>query len=200
MLATEINDHVQQALARFIQQYKGRPLTAGLMTAFVDQIQDLEDAIYGLDSERQLANAIGQQLDGLGEIIGIKRNGLDDATYLLFLYGKIAENYSDTTINSIINIINFVFQAQVVLMQEVFPAGLSIQVAGTPLNPALFNIAVALVQAAMGAGILLVFIGGSSTVNIFRFFGPGVDGAINGFGDLFNPGVGGGFVSILSGP
>lgn len=198
MLAPQITTHVQDALDRLLQQYRGRPNIQGLITAFAQHVQKLENALYPLDAGRQIFNAVGKQLDGLGEIVGIKRNGISDAEYLLFIYGTIAENFSDTTIPTIINVINYVFQAQIVLVQEVYPAGLSIQVAGTQLDPALYPIAVAIVQAAMGAGIQLVFIGGSTSVNIFRFFGPGVDGNINGFGDLFNPGVGGGFVSILS--
>jgi hypothetical protein len=197
MLATQITNYLSDALSKLLQQYKGRPRLQGLLTAYMNEVQTLENALYPIDRLRQLAYAYGAQLDGLGEIIGIPRNGLSDSTYILFLYGKIAENFSDGTIPAIINVINYVFQAQVVIMQEVYPAGISVQVAGTPLSPSLFALAVGLVQAAMGAGIQLVFIGGSATVNIFRFDGPGVIGNINGFGDLNNPTVGGGFVSIL---
>jgi hypothetical protein len=197
MLAPQINTHVQDALARFLAQYQGRPLLNGFMNAFTEQVQVLEDALYPMDALRQIANAYGAQLDGLGALLNLPRNGLNDMTYVLFLYGKIAEDFSDSTITSVITVINYVFQASVVIMQEIYPAGLSVQVAGTPLDPTLFGLAVALVQAAMGAGIQLVFIGGSSTVNIFRFDGPGVVGTVNGFGDLLNPSVGGGFVSIL---
>jgi hypothetical protein len=196
MLVTEITTHVPDALDRLLQQYK-RPLMEGLITVFAQQAQKLENALYPLGTLCQIANAYGAQLDGLGQLLDLPRNGLDDQTYILFLYGKIAEDFSDTTIRAITNVINYVFQAQVVIMQEIYPAGISVQVAGTPLTESLFPLAVSLVQAAMGAGIQLVFIGGSATVDIFRFDGPGVIGTENGFGDLNDASVGGGFVSIL---
>ena len=82
-------------------------------------------------------------------------------------------------------------------MQEVYPAGVSVQVLGTKLAPDLYPTAIKLVQNALGAGINLIFIGGSPTVNVFRFAGSGVVGTLNGFSSLTNPTIGGGFVGIL---
>lgn len=202
MLVTKITTHIQDAKNRLLEQYKGRPLIAGFYDAFNRQVQEIEDTFFALDAGRQLWNgttspAIGQQLDNIGEIVGIKRNGLPDAEYLLFIFGKIAENNSDTTIPTILNIIGYVFQAQQVVLQEVFPAGVSIQVIGTPIPPSLYQTAANLVSAALGAGINLVFVGGSPNVNVFRFEGPGVVGAINGFGDLNDPSIGGVFTGLI---
>lgn len=202
MLVQKIDNHVAQALARLLQQYKGRPRIAGMYTAFVDQIQDLEDAIYALDAGRQLWNgtsspAIGEQLDQIGTIVGISRNGLSDAEYLLFIFGKISENFSDTTIATILTVVGYLFQAEEVLLQEIYPAGVAIQVLGTTIPSSLFKIAESLVQASLGAGIQLVFMATSPTVNAFRFNGPGVNGATNGFGSLTDPTVGGVFVELI---
>jgi hypothetical protein len=197
MLVTEITTHVEDALARFLQQYQGTILLNGLMAALVEQIQDLEYGLYPLDAARQIFNAQGAQLDGIGALVGISRNGLSDAEYLLFIYGQIASNFSDGTIPQVLNIIQSLFQAQSLIFQEVFPAGVSVQVLGTPLNPSLYGVAINLVKNSLGAGINLVFIGGSPTVNVFRFNGPGIVGAVNGFGDINNPSIGGGFVGII---
>lgn len=203
MLAPLINNHVQQALARLLQQYKQRPLLAALITSLVVQIQDLENAIFALDAGRQLWNgtntpAVGMQLDEIGTIVGISRNGLDDATYLLFIFGKIAENFSDTTTSTILNVIGYVFQAQQVIVQDIYPAGISVQVIGTPISPSLYLTAANLVQQSLGAGINLVFVGGSPSQNVFRFDGPGIVGAINGYSDLNNPSIGGDFVGLIA--
>lgn len=197
MLVTEITTHVEDALARFLQQYQGKVLIQGMTGAIVQQIQDLENGIYPIDAGRQIFNAVGTQLDNLGTIVGISRNGLSDAEYLLFIYGKIAENFSDTTITSILNIIQSLFRAQSLIFQEVYPAGVSVQVLGTPLDPSLYPVAITLVKESLGAGISLIFIGGSPTVNVFRFDGPGIVGAENGFGSLTDPTIGGGFVGII---
>lgn len=199
MLATRITDHVQAALGRLMQQYRGRVRMEGTVTALVQQVQDLEDAIFSLNAGRQFYNgtAVGQQLDNVGELVGIKRNGLTDAEYLLFIFGKIASDYSDSTVSAVLNVVGYLFQAEIVLIQEVYPAGLCVEAIGTPLDPSLYSTAVALVRGAVGAGIGLVFVGGSASTHVFRFDGPTIDGAINGFGDLNDPSVGGVFISLF---
>lgn len=201
MLAPKITTHVQDALNRLLQQYKGRPLIEGMYTSFVDQIQDLENAIFALDEGRQLYDgtsspAVGAQLDTLGVIVGIPRNGLSDAEYLLFIFGKIAENFSDSTLPTILTVIGYVFQAEQVKLQEIYPAGIAIQILGTPLNPTLWPIALSLVQAALGAAIKVIFAGAYPTTNVFRFYAADT-GPENGFADLNVPGSGGVFIGLI---
>jgi len=137
MLTTKINNHTEAALARLLQQYKGQPQLASLITGFVDQFQDLEDAIYSLDEGRQLAFAYGKQLDGIGELVGIQRNGLSDLEYLIFILGTIAENFSNTTLPTILNIANTIFEPAVLTLKEMFPAEVGIGIGGsaTGLGP-----------------------------------------------------------------
>lgn len=201
MIVTKITDHVAQAKARLLEQYKV-PKIQGFQGVFAKQIQDLEDAIYALDEGRQLWNgtnspAVGKQLDQIGTIVGIGRNGLSDAEYLLFIFGKIASNNSDTTITTIQTIIAYLFEAQQVLFQEEFPAGIAIQVLGSPIPPSLYNVAVSIIKASLGATINLAYVGISPVLNVFRFDGPGVVGANNGFGDDLNPSVGGVWIDLI---
>jgi hypothetical protein len=201
MLATLITTHVQDGLARLAEQYKGKPLITSYYTANLQQYQDLENAIYNMNSATQLWDgtttpAIGQQLDNIGQIVGISRNGLDDAQYILFIFGKIAENFSQTTLNNIASVVGYLFQATTVVIQELPPAGLLVDIFGSAIPSSLFELAISLVQNAMGAGIQLVFSSASNNTNIFRFAGPGETSA-NGFGDVNNPLTGGDFIGIL---
>ena len=185
MLATEITNHVQQALDRLLQQYKGRPRITGFYTALVEQIQDLESATYSLNDGRQIFDgtntpAIGAQLDAIGTIVGVSRNGLDDQQYILLIFGKNAENFSDDTAEAVLSVIQYVFQAEQVLLQEIYPAGLYISVLNPAIPQSLFAVAQNLVQNSIGAGIKLV-LSSSETTAAFRFAGPGVSGAVNGF-------------------
>lgn len=199
MLAPFIPDHVEIALSQLLQQYKGKPRIEGVLAALVQQIQDLEDAIYPLNQYRQLAYAVGEQLDGLGEIIGLARNGMDDDTYRLFLIGTIAKNYSDTTITTIDTILALLLEPEFLLIFETFPAEIQVQFANSTRDPALFPLVALLVQQALGAGIKL----GSLTVfdeeNPFRFeklpTQQGPQG--EGFGDALNPGSGGLFGDVI---
>lgn len=201
MLVTRIDTHVVDALNRLLQQYKGKPRVATLFTSTVEQIQELEDAIYAIDAGRQIYDgtstpAIGAQLDMIGQIVGIARNGLTDAQYILFIFGKIAENFSDTTIPTILSIIGYLFQAQKVLIQPIYPAGIAIQMLGSAIPISLYPLATNLIQAALGAGINIVYAGAYPTTKVFRFYSPDTT-ADNGWGDANDPSVGGVFVDLI---
>lgn len=196
MLATKITDHVQQALARLLEQYKRKPNIAAFYTAFIQQIQDEEDAIFALDETRQLYNgttypAVGAQLDGIGEIVGIDRNGLSDAEYLIFILGKIATNFSDATPPTVESITDTFFRPEQLVMHEFYPAEVDFEMAGVLLGPALWPIVFPLIQKSLGAGIKLGFVSVYDETNGFVIgddFGNGDGG---GFGDDLNPSVGG---------
>lgn len=201
MLVTKINNHVQLGLEKLLQQYKGRPLIEGLFTAILQQIQDIEDGVYPVGTDTLLWNgtvipAVGAQLDGIGQIVGISRNGLPDDEYALFLFGKIAENFSQSTISDVGTVASYMFQAPITIIQPIYPAGVFVEVLGIVIPPNLWSLAASLIQGSLGAGINLV-VAGASFTNAFRFDGPGVVGSINGFGDINNPGLGGLFVGLI---
>lgn len=195
MLATKITTHVQDALKRLLQQYKGQPRITAILTSFVDQIQDLENAVYDLDAGRQIQNAIGAQLDGIGEIVGIERNGLDDQTYLVFIYGKIGENTSDTTKDKIIAITLLVFISNFVLMDEIPPAAIGLEVGSPGLNPELFELATTLIAKSLGGGIGLGFLATYDSDDNFSYL-EAPDGG-DGYADLDVPDSGGTLATLV---
>lgn len=137
MIVSIINNHVQQALARLLQQYQGQPRMASIITALVQQIQNLENAIYPLDVGRQIyqGSAYGAQLDALGTLIGLSRNGLTDSEYLIFLLGTIAEDNSDTTQRTILNIVQTLFTATNVFIKTPDSFGQGIIIPNPPPPP-----------------------------------------------------------------
>jgi hypothetical protein len=222
MLATQITTHVADALARFMQQYAGVPtqyalklisdgstidVTAlgALESVLVDQIQILEDAIFSIDGGRQLFNgtdfpAVGAQLDTIGEVVGIARNGLPDAEYLVFILGTIAENFSDTTRLTITTIATLLFQISTLIYLDLYPAEVALEIpVSTPLDPSLFYSVAVAIQNALGGGIGLGFIATyPDTTPTFRFGdlnNPSVGSG--GFGDLTNPALGGGIGNLI---
>jgi hypothetical protein len=186
MLAPQITNYVQDGLSKLLQQYKGRALITGALTAFLQQAQNIENALYPLEGLCQIWNgttvpAFGAQLDGIGELVGITRNGLPDDEYALFIFGKIAENFSDDTTAAVLTVAAYLFQAPIMLMQPTYPAGIAIEALGIPIPKQLWSLAAQLIQQSMGAGINLV-VAGSTFTNAFRFDGPGIVGTVNGFG------------------
>lgn len=202
MIVTKINDHIAQALARLLQQYKGKPLYAEFYAAFIQQIQDLEDAFYPLDQLRQLFDgtsyqAVGAQLDGIGEIVGISRNGLTDDAYRIFILGKIAANFSDATIATMVSIAATFFDPAQLILHEFYPAEVDYELAAVALEPRLFDVVFPLLQRSLGAAIKLGFVSIFDPTNAFTVgddFGNGTGG---GLGDALNPATGGMLASAI---
>jgi len=57
-------------------------------------IQELEDVLFAILSDRWLSTAVGVQLDGLGEILGEGRLSADDEEYRDALYTRVIINVS----------------------------------------------------------------------------------------------------------
>ena len=204
MLVPQITTNVADALARLLTQYQGKPFIAGIITALVQQIQDLENGLYPIDQLRQLNFATGQQLDNIGEIIGITRHGTDDATYLILLLGEIAVNWSEGLQEQIIYIAKKIFEANAIYMKTpnsvqgpAVPANIALGI-GSPQVPVnLYPLVIQMILNAISAGIRLDF---SFTFNgnphsAFSMAGP--QKWVAGFGTVTDPTIGGGFASLI---
>lgn len=102
----KITDHEDQAVARLASQFRDRDLIAGLVQSFVKQHQGMEDAIDQLLNERLIDTAIGEQLDGFGQIVGEDRQGRADDEYRIALKARMGRNTSEGTPDDVINVFN----------------------------------------------------------------------------------------------
>lgn len=202
----QISTHVQDALDRLMEQYRNKPRISAILTSLVDQIQDLEDVVFEVRDGTMLFNgttypAIGAQLDQIGEIVGQKRNGLEDAQYLLFILGKIAANYSDASLPTILKIIKIIYQPESVFIRNVYPNAIAYSLGNPALDPLFFNLARTLIQGALGQTVDISYIATHDPDDAFRFTyrgGPLIGG---GFADKSVPGSGGKFAdSIYTNP
>lgn len=90
----KITTHEDDAAARLLHQYKGKPNIEGLVKALASNLQEAEDAIFDLIVSRRIDSAVGEQLDKLGELVGVERQGFDDDFYRILLYVQIGQNTS----------------------------------------------------------------------------------------------------------
>jgi hypothetical protein len=90
-------EHVLQAQRRLIEEYLPKPRVKALLCIYTDQIQQLEDALWQLQTLRFPNTAEGEQLDVLGVIVGQERQGLDDDDYAAVIMGRIQANRSGGT-------------------------------------------------------------------------------------------------------
>lgn len=93
---------VSDAVKLLIQQFRGKPHVEALLSSYIKQVQELETAIFLVHTQRQFALAEGTQLDGIGQIVGLQRNGADDSFYRVLLMLKVLVNRSKANVDDII--------------------------------------------------------------------------------------------------
>jgi hypothetical protein len=104
------NITTEKGMARLAYQYLGSEKFKEFIRAFLKQTDDLYDSNVELIVDRTLETAYGVQLDGIGEIVGIKRYpGSDDDEYRWMIKAKIMINSTDMTVPNMIAILTFIF-------------------------------------------------------------------------------------------
>lgn len=176
MIVQKIDTHVTDALNRLLTQYRGLTYMTGLLSAIIQQIQNFEDAAYPVGSQCQLYNgttypAVGAQLDGIGQLVNLDRNGLTDAEYLLLILGTISANFSDTTWTSMLNTIKLMTQASNISTFNHYPASVSIALVDPQIDSSLWGLVGNVLQASLGAGINLCYIIVYNPASVFAFSG-----------------------------
>lgn len=76
-------DHGSTAWGNWLGQFQGKPRLEALVKALLKPVEGLQGALRALYEERWLDTAVGKQLDGIGEIVGIPRV-VDQAVYIHF--------------------------------------------------------------------------------------------------------------------
>jgi hypothetical protein len=100
--------HVAEGLAMLARQFRGKPRFEAMLTSWLRQVQDLEDAWWQILVETTLDAAVGAQLDQLGEILGLARSGLSDTLYRRALRAQILALRSRGTADELIRIAELV--------------------------------------------------------------------------------------------
>jgi len=97
-------DQISKGLDRSIYDLKKEDFEK-ILKVLLKQVQDLEDVNFQILNERSILTAIGAQLDVIGILLVVPREGLEDEPYRKKLLLKIAKNSADGTPNSIIDIV-----------------------------------------------------------------------------------------------
>lgn len=124
-----ISNIVDRTLVLLASQFQGTTPSGGLtnlqklVKSFALSIQNIEDTLEKLRSERNLDTAIGVQLDGLGQILGLARNdGESDEDYRERLKFQIFINRGTGTPEEVIAILKFLTDATRIRYIEYYPA------------------------------------------------------------------------------
>lgn len=116
-----ILDHRIQGLAELPMQLQGKANLEVLLGALLDQVQQLEDVLYPLLSERGLAVAHDGTLDQLGRLVGEPRLARSDADYRAAIGLRIERNNSRGEPDRLIRVIKKLTGATSVAYSEPWP-------------------------------------------------------------------------------
>jgi len=115
-------DYIEHALEGLPGHLQGLANYTAYLTALVGEIQEVEDACWSLIADRMLDSAKGAQLEQYGELLTERRDGLADDDYRAILRAKIASNTSEGTPEDLIKVATLAAGATRVVVWEVFPA------------------------------------------------------------------------------
>lgn len=100
--------HESEALAKLLQQLKGKVTTEALVGVLAAPVQAVENALFEILAETPVDVAVGEQLDGVGRLVDFPRHGMIDATYRLYLQARLLILRSCGQIETILTILDFV--------------------------------------------------------------------------------------------
>ncbi len=152
------DDHCAAGTAQLLSIMRGRTRMDGVLCAILFRIQDAEDAVWQLLTERLISTSIGAQLDGIGDIVGQRRDGLSDVIYRAAIRGRIAANASHGKPDQVFNVAELVLDDEDFAMHidERHPAGFALVLDDDVPDPVLAFIIADLMDTAVVSGVYIV--------------------------------------------
>jgi hypothetical protein len=132
-----ITNHVQRAVVLLAGQFQ-QSLVDGeysrfqrLIRAFVTSMQEIDNVDQDLKFERSLETSIGDQLDGIGQILGLARlPDESDEDYRERLKFQIFINKANGTPEEVITVLQFLTKANQIRYHEYYPAAFQMSTDG----------------------------------------------------------------------
>jgi hypothetical protein len=102
---TPVVDQVALGLSRLLEQFKPKPLINALVEAPLDYGNTIETVLYDLLTKRLLDGAVGVQLDVVGAIFGVERDGRSDSAFLQFILATALAQDSSGTVPDVYGVL-----------------------------------------------------------------------------------------------
>lgn len=115
-------NHIEKALGLLIQQFRGKEKWTDILSALLNESQNLENTFKDLYYNRSINTAVGTQLDGIGQILGLERGGLNDDDYRIALKFQAFLNQSKGEPETLIAALKVFTDSTKVHLYEIFPA------------------------------------------------------------------------------
>lgn len=100
-----VGTHASDGVDLLLEQFRGKPLIEGLLRAFLDQVQAIEDDLWKILLLLDLDQCTDAHLDGVGDLVGEVRRGRADADYREAIRIRIRVNLSNGKHSEILSIL-----------------------------------------------------------------------------------------------
>lgn len=187
-----ITTHKEDAKARLLSQYIGKPNIEGLLDALVDEIQELEQAYVGLKDRLDIDVSSGNQLDRIGVLVGQDRLGQSDIRYRILLKARIGANVSQGEPESVITVFKLVTEATFIHYMNLLNGEIALGTDGT-IDRNEVNFILKNLSLPIPGGVRLDYIQEFSPDEAFAFAGVNTSAPALGFGTVADVNVGGKF-------
>jgi hypothetical protein len=122
MSEVQLLDHVTAGLDRLPSMWNDKPVAKGILQTYLETLQQVEILLHDINTQRSLYTAIGNQLNILGALFNVAREGRLDEEYRQAIIAKIASSINSGTADEIKNIARAITGATTILTFEHFPA------------------------------------------------------------------------------
>lgn len=188
---TKIDNHVELALERRLEQYIGKENIKHLIEIEAESYQELEDVFFDLLTKRlDIDVAEGVQLDNIGGLVGQERLGFDDIFYRILIKARIGINVSNGEAERIINTTKLLTKAKFVHYMNQKNAEVAVGSDGV-INPLSVEFLISNLQKVVMGGVRVNYLAIYSPDEAFAFDGPNQKTAGMGYGDMNDSSVGG---------
>ena len=144
--------HVDSGLALLPSQFQGKPRLAAVLSSWLGQAQDIEDALWQLLT-LTIDTSTGDALDQTGELLGQTRMGLTDVLFRVALHATAKAIRASGVGDELVAIAITLGTNTDVQVAEDFPAGLEVESVNAPEIPA--AVMLAILRRAVSAGVRL---------------------------------------------
>lgn len=100
----EKTTHVAEIDDLQLEQFRDSTNMNDLIAVYVERVQELEENIFDVRSAFWLDDAVGIQLDIVGDIVGLTRQALTDDLYRNAIRMQIIANGSDGTVDDLLSL------------------------------------------------------------------------------------------------
>lgn len=191
MQITKIENHIDEALSRRLEQWIGKPNMEKVLTIHAGGYQELENTLINLrDKTFSIDDSEGFQLDLIGELVGQARMGFDDAFYRILLYARIGINISNGEPERIINTLKLLTKAKFIHYMNLRGGEIAIGSDGV-INPLSVEFLISNIQRVVMGGVRVNYLAMYDGEDSFALEGANQKTIGKGLGSIYDASAGG---------